>query len=195
MNKEDSKYGADSNPFGFLAAAILKATYCCASQVQPFLNFPESSLNQSRIICVTFEFTYFFMHMMNRHAAQKLGHGRVVSLQQQVSPLVVSSIIEMFYTNHREIQKEEIRAVFYDNLNRAELGYSKCKELVSSQDPFSKKALLSRLAWYVANLCSDPSDKPLILSIVEAAFKTWREISFDELLNKCLEFTVEESRN
>ena len=182
-------------PIADLVKAILGAVEYCALQVQPYLNFPEAALNRSRYICATFEFTYFFLHMMNRNALQTLGHARIVSLQEQVGPLIVTSVIDTFYEDKPERDKDEIRAVFYDNLNRAELGYSNCKELVSSQDPFSKEALLSRLAWYVANLCPDPCNKPLILAIIEAAFKKWREVSFDELLNKCREFTVEESRN
>jgi hypothetical protein len=133
--------------------------------------------------------------MMNRQALQKLGHARMASLQEQVGPLVVTSVIETFYEDKPERDKDEIRAVFYDNLNRAELGYSNCKELISSQDPFSKEALLSRLAWYVANLCPDPCNKPLILSIVESAFKKWRELSIDNVLGRCREFTTEENRN
>ena len=183
------------SPIVDLARAILDASEYCSFRVQPFLNFPEASLNRSRFICVTFEFSYFFMHMMNRHALEKLGHARMASLQSRISPLLVSSVLESFYGDRSESDKVEIRAVFYDNLNRAELGYSNCKELISSQDPFSKEALLSRLAWHVANLCPDPCNKPLILGVIDSAFEKWREISFDELLSRCREFTVEENRN
>src|ERR1017187_7460502 len=101
-------------PIADLVKAILEAVEYCASRVQPYLIFPEAALNRSRYICVTFEFTYFFLHMMNRHALQTLGHARMASLQEQVGPLVATSAIETFYEGKPERDKDEIRAVFYD---------------------------------------------------------------------------------
>ena len=193
--KLDPEIRLAASPIAELVKAILDASEYCALKVQPFLNFSEASLNRSRYICATFEFVYFFLHIMNRHALQKLGHSRMNSLQELVGPLVATSIIETFYEDRPERDKDEVRTVFYDNLNRAELGYSNCKELVSSVDPFSKDALLSRLAWYVANLCPDPTNKPLILSIIESAFEKWRQLSLDDVLVRCHEFTTEDNRN
>src|ERR1700739_1634177 len=89
-------------PLAELDLSIVTAADTCAKRVKPYLR-PNPDLDaghpelQVGYIYVFYEFLYFFLHMMNREAYQRLGPDKVAKLQERVGPSIRAVAADMFF--------------------------------------------------------------------------------------------------
>lgn len=77
------------------------------------------------------EFTYFILHIINRIAFSKLGQKKRIKFQNILLPVVSQMMIEIYFDNWPKKYKNGIKNDFIDNINNAEIDYSKCKTILN----------------------------------------------------------------
>ena len=174
-----------TKPSDKIFSLVIAKSFSCTEKAKPFLQFQDKKKNNQHEHLILFEFVYFFMHMINRHALPILGHGRRAQLQSKRGPEIIKSITEVVFESEPEELKTQLFNDIYENLNRAEIGYANCKELLLSSNPFSQDAIISKLARLVSNLCTYPTDKNLIWTVMETSFQEYQKTYFNRLLESC----------
>jgi hypothetical protein len=185
----ESALAADAvmRPLEDLELSIVTAADTCAKRVKPYLRSnPELDAGRPDLqvgyIYVFYEFLYFFLHMMNREAYQRMGRPDKVKLQELVGPSIRSVAVDAFFGHWPEKFKSGMRNSFYEKLNDAEMEYATCKTLVSNTSPIDDTALCSRLAKNVLMLAGYGADTEE-LSAESAAFAKLVQRSALEVLN------------
>ena len=74
-------------PIDSLCNFIVTASDRCAKRFEPYLRTPEDSRELQRI-CILFELLYFFLHLADRVALQKLGADGLSRLRSELHPLL-----------------------------------------------------------------------------------------------------------
>ena len=173
----------DKSAIGELSTAIFKSSLGCAEALKNYLNDSTEKERQEKWVYVLFEFIYFFMHMTNRIAFGKLGDERRIKLQGQLAPLIIDSTIKSLFGHWPQKLKQGIKNEFYEKLNDAEIEYSGCKEFLPKDNPFSDKALFSKLAKNVAELFGHTNNPEMLIQIITQSVDAWKEISLEEFMD------------
>lgn len=120
----------------------------------------EDKANE-QFIYVCYEFLYFFIHLTDRIAFQKLGPERRSKLMDALDPLIVGPSVDAFFDHWPEDLKAKMRTEFRGKLNDAQRGYAECKGMVSDSNPITGNSLLSTFARNVAELCGNSPTDPI----------------------------------
>ena len=123
------------------------------------------------------------MHMANRIAFGKLGNERRIKLQDELAPLIIDPTIKSLFGHWPQKSKERIKSDFCEKLNDTEIEYSDCKELLSKDNPFSDKALFSKLAKNVAELSGHPNNPEMLIQIITLSVNAWKNMKLEELVD------------
>lgn len=132
-------------PLESLCHFIVTASDQCAKRFEPYLRTPEDSRELQRV-CILFELLYFFLHLADRVALQKLGEDGLSRLRPELHPIVITSAVYRFFAHWEERYKSEIERGFYEKFSDAETEYGSCTVLMSNASPLDETALCSRLA-------------------------------------------------
>lgn len=116
-----------------LAMKIFESSVLCAEKLKPYIEekFKKDSKEyHQKYIEVLFEFLYFYLQLNDRIGFQELGYEKQQKLDDVVGPLVVDPMIKTVFYNWPSHLQEGIKKDFYENLNNAQIEYSKCKALM-----------------------------------------------------------------
>jgi hypothetical protein len=169
-----------------LSKVIFGNSLFCAEELKDGLNCLREKDKQERWMYVLFEFIYFFMHMLDRAVYGEVGDDERKRLLDELGLAVVNPTVETIFGDWPQSLKEGIRSEFYQHLNDAELEYSSCKELLTKDNPFSDKALFSKLAKNVAELAGRPNNPETIMQVIELAIGCWKKMHLEELVKAAL---------
>jgi len=173
----------NESAIGELSNVIFKNSLDCVEALKDYLNYSTEKEKQEKWIYVLFEFIYFFMHMTNRIAFGKLGNKRRIKLQDELAPLVIDPTIKSLFDHWPKKLKEGIKSDFYEKLNDAEIEYSDCKELLIKDNPFSDKALFSKLAKNVTELSGHSNNPEMIIQIITLSVDIWKNMKLEKLVD------------
>lgn len=166
-----------------LSDLIIIGSFECTKSIDDIIDYPTDKEKTEKRTYALFEFTYFFMHMINRLALSVLGPEKRIKLQEILGPMVIDSTLKSYFDHWPQEYKIEINNEFYDKLNDAETEYSSCDELISRNNPFSDAALFSKLAKNIAGLLGHPNNPELIMKVIESSVKVWKSMNFQEVVN------------
>ena len=178
-----NSFKKDKSAIGELSNVIFKTSIECAEALKNYLNDSTEKERQEKWIYVLFEFIYFFMHMTNRIAFGNLGDERRIKLQNELAPIIIDPTIESFFGHWPKKLKEGIESDFYMKLNDAEIEYSDCKQLLPKDNPFSDKALFSKLAKNVAELSGHSHNQEMLIQIITLSVDAWENMRLEELVD------------
>lgn len=171
---------------GNLGCAILDASYKCGNEFKELINekfgmhSKEADLAQ---IQVMYEFLFFFTHLTMRYALAELGDNKRVKLQDFLVPIFADVTTEAWFGHWPEKFKKGIKDDFFNNINTAEIDYSECKDgLLSKDKPFTRNALISKLARNIAQLSGCEDDPVVIMQCIVITIKEFINMKLDELV-------------
>ena len=120
-----------------LSKLIFVSSISLVEQLKSYLEekFGKDSKDyHQKYIEVLFEFVYFYLQLNDRIGFQELGYEKRQKLNDVVGPLVVDSMIKTVFANWSSHLQEGIKKDFYENLNNAQIEYSKCKALMLREE-------------------------------------------------------------
>lgn len=120
---------------------------------------------------VQYEFLFFFTHLSMRYAFGELGHEKRVELQNLLLPILMNNSTETWFGHWPAKYKEGIKKEFRDNINRAELEYSKYQKFFAEKNEGTKDTLFWEFSKNISKLSGHETDIIII--------------------TKCMAFTVE----
>jgi len=142
-----------------VAAAIISTANNCAQEVLATLaprNEKEKHQLWYEILC---EFLFGFLHITSRLAVSLFGQTEKTTLfLRPLGPLVAEMHVETYLGHWPADLKKRIEAEFLQNLSEAQKEYSSCRDLATEGEPFSKDAVISLLAFKVADIAGNPND-------------------------------------
>ena len=171
-------------PIRDIGLAIITASNNCAKEIQPFISAKNDKQKQETAIYIFNEFIYFFVHMTMRSSFSILSDQQMQKLQKLLGPLIIEVAIDTYFIHWPEDLKSKMSSEFYENLNDAELEYSKSRELFSKDNPLTSDSLFSKLARNVTEL-SGSSTNPLTMTYgISVSIKEFKEMKLDQLISK-----------
>ena len=184
---EDSRVKDETTngPVRKLSMAITCATHKAYLNLARVFDFSKEGHPPSQPQILTFyEFMYFFMHLTLRTTVAKgFTESQINKLQGYLGPLLVWTAVESFFKNWPEELKAKMRSEIFEKLNDAEMEYSECKGLFSSDDPLNRNMLIGRLAGNAVALWERPSDESAKMAVVAAATQALSEMNLDRLVD------------
>jgi hypothetical protein len=157
-----AKIQRERKPIFALATAIASAAMKGGQALKSKINADSEDKINEQFIYVCYEFLYFFLHLTDRMAYQKLGAERRSKLMDALEPLIVSPAVDAFFDHWPEEYKVRMRSEFRQKFNDAQRGYGECKGMVSDTSPVTGNSLLSTFARNVAELCGNSPTNPLV---------------------------------
>jgi hypothetical protein len=139
-----------------IASAAMQGGHAMRSEITAD---SEDKANE-QFIYVCYEFLYFFMHLTDRFAFQKIGLERRSKLMDALEPLITGPAVDAFFDHWPENMKSKMRSEFRGKMNDAQIGYAECKGMVSESDPINSNSLLSTFARNIAELCGNSPTDP-----------------------------------
>lgn len=168
-----------------LTSSIITVSYHCGQVFkEPIDNkYGEDSKEAiTSFMQVQYEFLFFFAHLAMRSAFSKLGHNKRVKLQQLIGPILEISTTEAWFGHWPEHLKAGIRKDFYNNLNVAELEYSKCHKLLGNKNESPKDTLFWELGKNIARLSGCELDIAVIMQCMDVSLKYFLDMNLDDLI-------------
>lgn len=156
-----AKVQREHKPIFELGMAIASAAMQCGQAMRSKIVADSEDKANEQFIYVCYEFLYFFMHLTDRIAFQKLGPVRRSKLMDALDPLIVGPSVDAFFDHWPEDLKSKMRSEFRGKMNDAQLGYAECEGMVSDSNPLTSNSLLSTFARNVAELCGNSPTDPL----------------------------------
>ncbi len=184
QKRVEKEYG----PAGKVGLAIIQASTNCRDAIKELVDAPTEKERLEREVYVFYEFVYFYMHLTMRHAFVQLTEPQIRKLQSYLGPLISSVAIDSYFAHWRDDLKEKMASEFYDKLNDAELEYTECTKLASSEQGEHRltqklQTLFMRLGSNVSNLSGHgEKDLAVIMSVADVAINEWKRIGLDNLI-------------
>jgi hypothetical protein len=169
-----------------LACAIVKTSDQCAQEFKKLVDEKfgkDSKEAMESWLLVQYEFLFFFAHLANRSAFSRLGNNKRTKLQNLLGPILADSTTEAWFGHWPEKLKEGIKHDFYNNINVAELEYSKCKKLFPEKDEGTKDTLFWELGKNIAELSGWDHNPTVIVECMCFSFEKFAEMKLDELID------------
>lgn len=132
------------------------------------------------------EFIYFTLHIINRISFSKLGQEKRIKFQNVLLPIVTRMIIEVYFNHWPRKYKKGIENDFIDNLNNAEIEYSKCntvfnKDILTKNNPRIHDAdigFINQLCFNLGEIINEETEIlniDLLLLVVEHSTRLFTE--------------------
>jgi hypothetical protein len=142
-----------------VASEIVSAANDCAKEMLASLTPRiEKEKNQVwyEVLC---EFLFCFLHIASRLAVSLFGQTeRTTLLLTPLGPLVAEMHVETYLGHWPADLKKRIETEFLQNLSGAQKEYSSRRDLYTEGKPFSGDAVISLLAFKVAEITGDPNN-------------------------------------
>ena len=167
-----------ADPLGEITFAIGRASLSCLESLDPHLESLTDKKKVEARFLITFEFMYFFAHMVNRTAFSILGPERRDKLLNQMGPLVAPPIIDAFSHHWPSELKARMVEEFCEKMDIAEIEYSSCKANFDKR--ITGDGLFDRLALNVAELAGRPKDLAIVGWAVAHAFTQCNQLKLNE---------------
>jgi len=169
-----------------LACAIVDTSYQCGQEFKELIyeKFGKDSKEaMDSWVQVKYEFLFFFAHLANRFALSKLGNNKRIKLQDLLGPMLVNCTTEAWFGHWPEKYQEGIKNDFYNNINLAELEYSKCKKLLPEKDESPKDTLFWELGKNIARLSGYENNPVVIIQCIDVSVKKFTNMKLDKLID------------
>lgn len=157
-----AKVQREHKPVAELAMAIASAAMQGGQAMRSKITADSEDKANEQFIYVCYEFIYFFMHLTDRIAFQKLGSERRSKLMNALEPLIVGPAVDAFFDHWPEDMKLKMRGEMRGKMNDAQKGYAECKGMVSESHPITGNSLLSTFARNIAELCGNSPTDPSV---------------------------------
>jgi hypothetical protein len=153
----------------------------------------DSKEYQLKFFQILSEFIYFTLHITNRIVFSKLGQEKRIKFQKVLLPIVAQMIIELYFEHWPRKYKKGIKNDFIDNLNNAEIEYSKCKtifnkEILTKNNPRIYDAdigLINQLCFNLGEIMNEEREIlniDLHLLVVEHSTSLFKEKEFENIV-------------
>jgi len=140
-------------PLGKLGQAIVGAAWESYQRLAEYLGFSLRGTPSERQIRLFYELLFFFSHVTLRAAsAGGLDSPKIKRLQSYLGPLIAGTAVDTFFRDWPEERKAGIKTEFFENLNRSELEYAECRELMVKGEPYEDRSLFGRLQHNIGEL-------------------------------------------
>ncbi len=131
---------------------------------------------------VQYEFLFFFTHLTMRFVFGELGHEKRVELQNLLVPILMESSTEAWFGHWPNDLKEGIKKDFKNNINSAELEYSKYKKMFPEKDEGSKDTMFWEFGKNIARLSGHENDIVIITKCMAYAVEILKQIKLKDLV-------------
>lgn len=167
-----------------LAKAIVFASAQCTEVIKvdidkKFGKSPKEA--NTNWINVQYEFLFFFMHLAMRSSQSRLGANNTNKLQNILYPIIRDSTTEIWFGHWPKKYQEGVKAKFIDDVNTAEIDYSKCKTLFTKKPPYTD-GLIQKLAFNVSKI-SGLKNFETITKSTDITIKLYIEMKLDQLID------------
>lgn len=186
--KVEKKY----KPIGEVGWAIVRASSNCRDAFKRQIQAATEKERLEHEMCTFYEFIYFYMHIMLRHAEVQLTEPQIEKLQNFLGPLISKVVVNCYCAHWPDDIKGKMIDEFYEKLNEALLEYSLC-----TFDPSKKQgekasperqlqmqhALFMRLGLNVSpHITNAEKDKATTESVARVAIAEWNRMGLDKLI-------------
>jgi len=130
---------------------------------------------------VQYEFLFFFMHLAMRSAQSRLGFKNSNKLQNILYPIIKDTTTQIWFGHWPKKYQEGVKAKFIDDVNIAEIEYSKCKALIVKNQPYSD-GLIQKLAFNVSKISGLKNFATVAIS-TDITLKLYIEMKLDQLID------------
>jgi hypothetical protein len=157
--------------------------------------FGEKSQETSyKWVEVLYEFAWFFMHLTSRviFSRNGLGEEKGTMLQNRLAALIVGPTVDAVFGHVPKDLKERMKTEFFENLNRAEVEYSNCGELVGGSEErttveviatgLTRRGLIDQLADNIAKTLGRPLDVVILGRVKDVALAASQSMNLMELV-------------
>jgi hypothetical protein len=165
-----------------LAEALVSNAHSCTEQIMAGLRPVTKKERDTIWYQVLCEFLFCFLHLTDRLAFSVLGAEKRSQLLTPLGELVAKLHVETYLGHWPADMKTRIESEFIENLDNAQIEYSSCTELISEDKPFSKDAVISRLAFNVAEITGNPNDIAELVAPTELAVSAVAEMNLRQLI-------------
>lgn len=187
-----TKVEKECEPMGEVGLAIVRASTNCRDAFKGQIQAATEKERLEREMYIFYEFIYFYMHIMLRHAEVQLIESQMEKLQNFLGPLISSVAIDSYCAHWPDDIKGKIIDEFYKKLNEALLEYSLCtfdqsKKQGGRASPERQMqmihALFTRLGLNISPLITNAEkDVATIKNVIHVAFDEWKGMELDKLI-------------
>lgn len=170
-------------PLNKIGMAVIHGANTCYQSIKPMIIAGDEERTTYAEFSVLSEFVFFFLHMVNRAAHPLFTAAQFEKLHAYCGEMVIPVVIDSFMGHWPEEMKAKIRGEFFENLNKAEIEYSKATALFSKDQPFLGDSLLSMLARAIAKRCGQPTNPEVMMSVMDSAMNAITDAKFEELIS------------
>jgi hypothetical protein len=117
-----------------------------------------------------------------RTAFSQLNEQQIVKLQEYLAPVVVGTAVDTFCMHWPDDLKKKMMSDIYEKLNDAEIEYSSCEEMISTDKPFTGNALFSKLARNVAELTGNSMNPIVMAAVNHYSIHAYVDMKLDRLI-------------
>lgn len=173
-------------PVRKICLSIVQAAENCKQILKTDLNFEDKKEKDLAEMLVFYEYLYFFMHLTLRLAFNKFTKTQMEKLQEYMGPVIVGTAIDSYIKHWPEDLKEKMKNEFYDKLNQAELEYSECKVILDKDNPFSDKALFTKLAKNLTEVTGYNNNPAKIVEIISTSIGEYAKMDLNKLVDEAV---------
>jgi hypothetical protein len=169
-----------------LALTILDVSWQSIKEYQELIHDsfgkdPDDAMD--RKVKVQYEFVFFFAHLAIRNAFFNLGEDKITKLQNKLGPILATFTTEAWFGHWPSKFKKGIESDFYNNINVAEMEYSKCNEYFPKNGEGAKDTLFWEFSKNIAELSGHENNMRIIIMCSHIAAQKWLGMNMGELIN------------
>jgi hypothetical protein len=186
--KAEKKY----KPMIEVGWAIVGASTNCRDAFKGQIQAATEKERLEREMYIFYEFIYFYMHIMLRHAEVQLAESQMEKLQDFLGALISNVAVNWYCAHWPDDWKGKMIHEFYEKLNEALSEYSLCTfdpskkqgERASPEQQLQMQhALFTRLGLNVSRLITNgKEDVATIKSVAYVAIDEWKGMELDKLI-------------
>ena len=182
LKEAEAHTAAVYGPLGKLGQAIVGAAWESYQRLAEHSGFSLGETPSERQIRLFYELLFFFSHLALRAAvAGGLDGPRVEKLQNCLGPLIAGTAVDTFFRHWPEERKTRVKAEFFENLNRSELEYAECRELMVKSEPYEDRSLFGRLQHNIGEIFETAN--PVSLGLAKhVPFEAFMRMQLDQLI-------------
>ena len=169
-----------------LALAILRTSYNCGQQLKEIIDekFGKGSAEaEVSWLAVQYEFLFFFAHLSLRYLFSKSTEDKVSGLQNLLGPFLADATTDTWFENWPAQFKSKIRSNFYEDMNLAEIKYSKYRKLYPEKDEDLEGTLFWELGKNIAPLTGWEHNPEVVFQSVEISMKEFNDMKLNQLID------------
>ncbi len=175
----------DGKAIGALCSTLFDTSFSISDNLVDNLEDSTEKEVERKKTHLLFEFTYFFLHMIDRTAYSKLNNERRGIFVELVSAITINHILNVHLKDGPQKVKDKLEKLFWEKSYEASVDYANCNEFISEENPFSSdEALFSKLAKRVSILLGEGHCNPVTLKyLVQVSSGMWTDMNFEKFIN------------